>query len=138
MPIDMKVSVTGADGWRLRFANPELVREPMRQFLRKAGNVGRTDVRARIPRRAGGTVLRRGKSSAPGRGRRSIRTRLRLSQFEVTVFSPLYYIRFLAAGTRRGIVARHMFSRSAHAVGSKVQPLAREMVREITAKLRGR
>lgn len=138
MAIVMKIEVSGADGLALKLANPEVVRAPMRNFLRKAGNVGRADVRTRIPVRAGGMVLRQGKPSTPGRGRRSVRVKLRLSRYQVTIFSPLYYVRFLAAGTKRGIMPRRMFALSAAAIGPKIQPLAQEMVREITATLRSR
>lgn len=137
MAVLVKVEATGIDGLRLKLANPEHVREPMRKFLRTAGNIGRADVRPRIPIRRGGTLLRHGKPSAPGRGRRSVRIKLRLSSFEVSIFSPLYYVRFLAAGTKRGIVARQMFLRSAQAIGPKVQALAQDMVREITGRIKG-
>ena len=119
------MEIKGVDELRLRFSNPKIVREQMRMFLRKGGNLARADVRPRIPK---------GKT---GRARRSVRTKLLLKRSEARVFSPLYYVRFLAQGTKRGIVGRHMFVQSTEAVEPKIVDLGNEAMQQIVAKLRG-
>ena len=123
MPIRMDVQLTGAEALRIKMANPEIVREPMRKFLKGAGNLARADVRPRIPK------------GRTGRARRSVRVFLKLGEFRVTVFSKLFYVKFLAGGTKNGIVARRMFRESSKAIQGKIQGLARQMLNEITLKL---
>ena len=119
------LEIKGIDELRLRFSNPKIVRGQMRMFLRNSANLARADVRPRIPK---------GKT---GRARRSVRTKLLLKQSEARVFSPLFYTRFLAQGTKRGIIARHMFIQSAAFIEPKIVDLGNEAMEQIVTKLRG-
>ncbi len=141
--VQMNVQITGAEAWRVRLANPENVKEPMRQFLTKSVNVGRREIRGRIPK------------GETGKSRRSVRTRKKLGRFEATVFSRHHVVRFLDRGTyagrrasaggsrragsdtRRGIAARRIFPRGAKAAAPHIQRFANEMGRDVTRKLKG-
>ena len=125
MPPTSGIEIRGLDELRLRFNDPKPVREATKKFFRQGVNLARKDVRARIPR------------GRTRRGRRSVRAKIDLKQLVARVFSPLYYVRFLAKGTKRGISAQHMFTKSAEAIEPAVLELANEAMEEIAAGLRG-
>jgi len=125
MPVQMDVKITGAEGWRDRLASaPEAIRGPEKIFLRRSGNLGRKTVRPMIHRRS-------------GKGRRSVRVRLRLALHLARVFSPVFYLRFVDRGTRY-IQAQKMFERAATKIQSQVVEYAGDMARAIAAKVQGR
>ena len=123
MPVKMDMDIQGADALRVKFGNPKHVKESMKTFLREGSKIARKDVRARLPRRT-------------GRARRSVRVKLDLKTFQATIFSPLHYVRFLTAGTQRGIPAGRYFTASADAIGSQVAELGNRALAEIMGRLR--
>lgn len=127
MPMTMRVEIKGLDIVQARLSNPEAVKQPIKTFLRQSGNVMRKDVRTRIPR------------GRTRKGRSSVRVRLLPRKLQVRVFSKKYYLRFLERGTKRGIKARHMFTRTVEASQPQVQGFANQMMRKIKENLsRGR